>query len=73
MDENIDDNLKRNDNDLKAIDEPGYIERIDKRTLKPLNDPNCTHEWVDDNEVIGRMRAQTCLHCPLGRWVPYNG
>lgn len=66
----LDDNHERNDNKLNPIeDQPGFIERIDKRNLKPLNDPQCNHDWVDDDDEIGDMRAQVCRICPLGRWV----
>jgi hypothetical protein len=66
----LDDNQNHNDNNFKPIDEQGFVERIDKGTLKPVNDPNCAHEWVDDGDKIGAMKAQVCRKCPLGRWIP---
>ena len=52
-----------------VIQSEGKTEIIDTSSLKPLNDPNCTHEWINDDDVIGDMRALTCLKCPVGRWV----
>ncbi len=62
----LDSEHKQLDNMLKA---EGFVEYIDKRTLKPMNDPKCTHDWVDDDDRIGPMRAQICRNCPIGRWV----
>jgi len=50
----------------------GTVTRVDMSTLIPMNDPNCTHDWQMDDEIIGNMQAQTCKNCPLGRWVKHE-
>lgn len=66
----LDGKNQTNDNIHSPLYERGAVGRkIDKSTLKPINDPSCDHVWVDDDDEIGEMRSQKCAKCPVGRWV----
>jgi hypothetical protein len=59
------DNLPESDSDVF-----GKSERIDKKDIKPLNDPNCEHEFVEepDCEIPG-CKSMKCTKCPVGIFV----
>lgn len=42
------------------------VERVDKSKLIPLNNANCKHELVPDDDQIGDFVSMRCKHCPLG-------
>lgn len=45
-------------------------ETIDFDKLKPLNDPNCQHEFVREPEPdIPGTYTEICRKCPVGRIV----
>lgn len=43
---------------------------VRREDLKPLNDPNCEHDFVLDGEVIGTTRAWVCSKCHRGTFLP---
>lgn len=59
-----DDNLNINDNN----DE---YEVFDMGAVKPLNDPDCSHYFVEEpHEEIDGYKAWTCIHCRRGKFFP---
>ena len=49
----------------------GNVERIDKKDIKAVNDPNCKHEFIEDPEdQTDYYMAMTCKHCPIGYLAP---
>lgn len=46
------------------------VERIEKKDMVPLNDPNCTHEHLErGDDQIGKMVEVHCSDCPIGWFV----
>jgi len=66
----LDEGKDTNNNISSPTYEAGATGRkIDKSSLKPINDPTCDHVWGNDDDRIGDMQAQRCKKCPVGRWV----
>ncbi len=47
------------------------LEKIDRSTLTPLNDPGCNHQWhiLDEDSGVPNHTAVACKSCPLGHLV----
>lgn len=53
------------------FEDGGRVERIDKKDIKPVNDPKCKHEFIEDPEdQTDFYIAMTCTKCPVGYLRP---
>lgn len=59
----ISDNQSNNDNDDGTI-------VIDMAKREPLNDPNCEHFFIKDEDTIGNSQAWICRKCKRGTFIP---
>lgn len=51
----------------------GTVEKIAKKDIKPVNDPLCKHEFVEDpRDQTDYYIAMMCTKCPLGYLKPKN-
>lgn len=51
----------------------GKVERIEKKDMKPINDPNCKHEFEPDyTDETEYYIAMSCKHCIVGYLKPKN-
>lgn len=49
----------------------GSVERISKKDIRPINDPKCKHEFVEDpGDQTDFYIAMTCKHCIQGYLKP---
>lgn len=65
----IDNNIPISDND-NHNDNNGQDERIfDLENAKPINDPNCKHYFVMDDDKIGDYQGWICKHCNRGVYL----
>jgi hypothetical protein len=60
---NISDNSSNNDNDDDTI-------VVDMAKRQPLNDPDCKHFFVKDEDTIGNSQAWICRGCKRGTFLP---
>jgi len=58
------DTLGNNDNP----DDKNIVIRLDE--LEPLNDKDCDHKFVRDDDEIGDYRAWSCVKCHRGVFLP---
>jgi ubiquitin C-terminal hydrolase len=59
----ISDNQSNNDNDDGTI-------VVDMAKREPLNDPNCEHFFIKDEDTIGNSQAWICRKCKRGTFIP---
>jgi transposase-like protein len=38
--------------------------------VEPINDPNCKHFFVEDDDSIGDTQSWICKHCKRGVFYP---
>lgn len=60
---NVGDNSSNNDNDEDTI-------VVDMAKRQPLNDPDCKHFFVKDEDTIGNSQAWICRGCKRGTFLP---
>ncbi len=60
---NVGDNSSNNDNDDDTI-------VVDMAKRQPLNDPDCKHFFVKDEDTIGNSQAWICRGCKRGTFLP---
>ncbi len=60
---NMNDNQGNNGNDDGTI-------VVDMSKREPLNDPQCKHFFVKDDDTIGRTQAWICRKCKRGTFLP---
>lgn len=66
----IDNNIPISDND-NHNDKNDNDERIfELENATPINDPDCQHYFVIDDDKIGDYQGWTCQHCKRGAYFP---
>lgn len=59
----ISDNQDNNGNDDGTI-------VVDMSKREPLNDPDCEHFFIKDEDTIGTSQAWICRKCKRGTFIP---
>ncbi len=58
-----------NNNTSKNVDNDGdEVVRLDEQ--QPLNDPDCKHQFVKDDDELGEAQAWVCIKCRRGVFLP---
>lgn len=60
---NVNNNTSNNGNDDGTI-------VVDMSKRKPLNDPDCKHYFIKDEDIIGNNQAWICRRCKRGTFLP---
>lgn len=65
MDSNIPQNASNNDDNAEY-----EVIRLDE--VEPINNPDCKHYFIKDDDEIGDNQAWICRDCKRGTFYPKN-
>ena len=68
----IDNNLPISDNDNHNADDADNERVFELENAKPINDPDCLHYFVKDDDKIGEYQGWICQKCKRGAYFPEN-